>query len=211
MRYLVSSLIIVLIILGIRIRISLLKKQKHVLEEMVSKRTDELSELNTLMEEKQEEITQQNEALLEHRTNLERLVEERTSELKTAKNKAEESDKLKSAFLANMSHEIRTPMNSIIGFSEILGDKDLEDHVREKYMKTITHSGETLTTLINDIIDISMIEANQLALHMDSFSVDDILEELRNDLLIQGIGLSPKYLLLCNREGYSISLHTPQF
>ncbi len=161
-----------------QLRVSLLEKQKFILEGMVVERTDKLSEMNVLLEERQKEISKQNEELMIHRTNLERLVEERTTELKAAKNKAEESDKLKSAFLANMSHEIRTPMNAIMGFATLLGATDTDVEKREKYIKTINTSGETLLTLINDILDISMIEANQLTLNMSNFSIDEILEDL---------------------------------
>ena len=161
-----------------RIRISLLKKQKHILENTVAMRTEELSEAVSQLEEKQEEVTIQNEELLMHRNQLEQLVDERTIELKTAKEKAEESDRLKSAFLANMSHEIRTPMNAIIGFSNLLDDRETVPEEKELFTKTIRNNGEALLTIINDILDISLIDANQLLLYKEKFCVDEILEEL---------------------------------
>lgn len=78
--------------------------------------------------------------------------------------KATESDRLKSAFLANMSHEIRTPMNAIIGFSELLEDEEQEEEDKPVFIKLIRKNGEMLLNLINDIIDISKIEANQLSI-----------------------------------------------
>lgn len=69
--------------------------------------------------------------------NLEQIVNERTAELQKAKEKAEESDRLKTAFLANMSHEIRTPMNGILGFSELLRDPDLTPEEQEEYLTLI--------------------------------------------------------------------------
>ncbi len=99
-------------------------------------------------------------------------------ELKTAKEKAEESDRLKSAFLSNMSHEIRTPMNAIIGFSNLLSDNDLSKNEREKYLQYIKNNGQSLLNLINDIIDIAKIESNQLDIRNDIFDLNNILEEL---------------------------------
>ena len=100
-------------------------------------------------------------------------------ELRRAKRKAEESDKLKSVFLANMSHEIRTPMNSIIGFSEILEDGDsFSAEEKQKFLKIIRDNGKQLLGLINDIIDISKIEAGQLKFSIDKFEVNGVLKEL---------------------------------
>lgn len=95
-----------------------------------------------------------------------------------AKKKAEESDKLKSAFLANMSHEIRTPMNSIIGFSELLTKPGNFDKNKEKYLGFIINSGKSLLNLINDIIDISKIEAGQLNIKISKCSLNPIINEL---------------------------------
>ena len=95
-----------------------------------------------------------------------------------SKEKAEESDKLKSAFLANMSHEIRTPMNTIIGFSEMLFKKDLKDEQREKYYKLVSESSTSLLNLIDDILDISKIESGQLSIIDTRFSPFLLLQEL---------------------------------
>lgn len=94
-----------------------------------------------------------------------------------AKEKAEESTKLKEAFLANMSHEIRTPMNAIIGFSDILSKSKLEEKERE-YVKTIKLAGENLLTIINDILDISKIEAGMMTFEEHAFSVREIFKSL---------------------------------
>jgi signal transduction histidine kinase/CheY-like chemotaxis protein len=147
---------------------------------MVIKRTEELSDTNVLLEENQEEIRSQNEELIQHRYNLEKLVNERTSELLEAKIKAEESDRLKSAFLANMSHEVRTPMNAIIGFSGLLEDKSVDDKEKDFLIRMIQHNGESLLTLINDIIDISIIEADQMVLYKEIFCIDDLLHEIHS-------------------------------
>ncbi|HRX96182.1 MAG TPA: PAS domain S-box protein [Bacteroidales bacterium] len=99
-------------------------------------------------------------------------------ELIIAKEKAEESDKLKSAFLANMSHEIRTPMNSIIGFSQLLDDPDLSIDERNHFINLIQNSGNDLMSLIDDIIDISKIEAGQMKIFKSQYMVDQLMREL---------------------------------
>ncbi|RLD54155.1 MAG: hypothetical protein DRJ05_15195, partial [Bacteroidetes bacterium] len=95
-----------------------------------------------------------------------------------AKEKAEESDKLKSAFLANMSHEIRTPMNSIIGFSEMLDMPDIANESRNEFVKIIKSNSYRLLSLINDIIDISRIEAGQIELRIGKTNINEILGKL---------------------------------
>jgi PAS domain S-box-containing protein len=99
-------------------------------------------------------------------------------ELNSAKEKAEESDRLKSSFLANMSHEIRTPMNGILGFSTFLADPLLPTEVREAYVKIINTSCEQLLHIVNDIIDISKIEAGQIDLNESMFDLNELLKEV---------------------------------
>lgn len=119
--------------------------------------------------------------LLDHKETLEELVSQRTKELKetnsnliVAKNKAEESDRLKSAFLANMSHEIRTPMNIILGFGELLQD-DNSQKLQQEYIKNINESGKHLLGLINDIIDISKLEAGLVNIQNSKMIIEDNL------------------------------------
>ena len=122
----------------------------------------------------------QNEELSRHRNHLEQLVKERTIELEAAKKKAEESDRLKSAFLANMSHEIRTPMNAIVGFSTLISEGDITNSERKGYADIIKDNSDTLLVLINDIIEISLIEANQLRIIKSNFDATSILLQLKN-------------------------------
>ena len=122
---------------------------------------DKVVERTKLIEEQKEELKAQNEELEGHRNNLEKLVDIRTIELNKAKNKAEESDRLKTAFLANISHEIRTPMNAIIGFSNLLLDPELEEEDRNNFVSLIKKNGSSLLYLIDDILDISKIEAGE--------------------------------------------------
>ena len=99
-------------------------------------------------------------------------------ELIMAKKKAEESDLLKSAFLANMSHEIRTPMNSIIGFSDFLCRENMKHSEKLKYTNIIKSSSQQLLAIINDIVDISKIESNQLDLFEREFNLNEKLNEI---------------------------------
>ena len=99
-------------------------------------------------------------------------------DLKRAKKEAEESDRLKSLFLANMSHEIRTPLNGILGFSNIICSGDVNVDEMEVYGKIIENSGRRLLTVIDDIIDISKIQSNQLKIYNESFNINDLITEL---------------------------------
>jgi PAS domain S-box-containing protein len=96
--------------------------------------------------------------------------------LQKAKERAEEADRLKSAFLANMSHEIRTPMNGILGFAEILKEPDLTGAEQQKYIGIIEKSGNRMLNIINDIIDISKIEAGLMKLEIKESNINEQIE-----------------------------------
>ncbi len=100
------------------------------------------------------------------------------SELIAAKEKAEESDRLKTAFLHNVSHEIRTPMNAIIGFSALLNEPDTTEEERHQFIDIIFQSGNQLLSIINDIVDIANIESGQVKLNIKELNLNSSLRNL---------------------------------
>jgi len=174
-------------------------KNQVILENMVQYRTRELKEINMALEEKQKEINLQKNSLQEansilleqqkrivdqnteldkHRYELESLIFERTRELEEAKKRAEDADTLKSAFLANMSHEIRTPMNAIVGFSGLLNDPGITEEEKREFVGHIRTNSDSLLMLINDILDLSLIEANQITIRKEPFLLNEFLDQL---------------------------------
>jgi PAS domain S-box-containing protein len=108
-------------------------------------------------------------------------------ELREAKIQAEESDKLKTAFLANMSHEIRTPMNGILGLTQLLGKSGEIPAKSQNYLEMINSNGKILLNLVNDIIDISRIESNQIDLNEQEFSLHELMKELESFILSENM------------------------
>ncbi len=127
-------------------------------------------------------------------------------ELRLAKDAAEAATKAKSTFLANMSHEIRTPMNAILGFTELLEGK-IKDEQQKQYLSAISSSGKTLLSLINDILDLSKIEAGKLEINYKPVNIHAVFNEIKHifsqkinekelELIIEFKTDIPEYLLL---------------
>lgn len=100
--------------------------------------------------------------------------------LQDAKERAEESDRLKSAFLANMSHEIRTPMNGILGFAELLKNPLLGGDSQKKYIGIIQKSGMRMLNIINDLIDISKVESGQMEIYKTTFDIKELIQDIHS-------------------------------
>jgi len=154
------------------------------MRDSVRKQITDLSQLNL-------EIVSKNDKLKEYRLHLEELVRERTSELHSANRSlieqiketskarqvAEKANQAKSEFLANMSHEIRTPLNAVTGFSELLSSST-KDPKQQSYISAIKIAGKSLLTLINDILDLSKIEAGMLDIRNEPVYIKKIFNEI---------------------------------
>ncbi|MDO9274746.1 MAG: response regulator [Lutibacter sp.] len=130
------------------------------------------------------------------------------NELNKALIQAQESDKLKSAFLANMSHEIRTPMNGIIGFSELCLDPNITKDKQKEYANIVIKSSKRLLSIVNDILDISKIEAGAVTLNLESVNLNKLLDEL--DTFFKPIAQDNNLILNCEKglENFKSTVET---
>lgn len=142
-------------------------------------KNDEIGKLSTAFNAMAEELHL-------HINNLEEKVKGRTAELekantelKYAKIEAEKANKAKSQFIANISHEIRTPLNAVIGFSELL-QSTIKDEKHKSYVETINTAGNNLLTLINDILDLSKIEAGKIELQYKPAKLKNVFKDIEN-------------------------------
>jgi len=146
------------------------EKEKRAAELIIANK--ELAFQNELKEKRAAELILANEELAFENEE----KEKRAAELVIAKDHAEQSDHLKSAFLANMSHEIRTPMNGILGFSELLKEPGLTGDQQQEYIKIIEKSGARMLNIINDIVDISKIEAGLMEINIKESNINEQID-----------------------------------
>ncbi|MHA7109471.1 sensor histidine kinase [Sunxiuqinia elliptica] len=117
-------------------------------------------------------------------------------ELEAARLKAEESDRLKTAFLSNMSHEIRTPLNGILGFSNLISEENVPVEQKQLYLKQINSNGKLLLKIINDIIEVSKIQENQLAINYEQVDLPLLLDNFLKAYTLNGNAFKKKGLEL---------------
>ncbi|MCF6183888.1 MAG: ATP-binding protein [Bacteroidales bacterium] len=130
------------------------------------------------------------------------MIRLQNEQINLAKEKAEESNRLKSSFLSNMSHEIRTPMNAVLGFTEILKSTELNSKQKE-YIKIIETSGKHLLNLINDIIDISKLESNQIRINETKCSINYLLDELKDFFTLDLIRKNKENVKIIMNKGFN--------
>lgn len=140
-----------------------------------------------ILEEQNKKILIQNEELENHRNNLEELVKQRTLELEIAKNKAEESNRLKSTFMDNMSHEVRTPLNAIVGFSELMSMPNQTAENLKSFSEIISSSSEKLIEIITNVIEISQIHSNTITPKLTEFEIISFLNTIIDKYKIKAI------------------------
>lgn len=111
-------------------------------------------------------------------------IHSQKEELKKAKEKAEEGEVLKSSFLTNLSHEIRTPMNAILGFSDLISTQKLSEVEKKEYLSIIKRSGKNLVCIIDDLIEMSKIDTNQVKPNYSAFNLDEVLNNIQQTVAI---------------------------
>jgi signal transduction histidine kinase len=168
-----------------KLEMELNERRKEIIEQEkeIKKQKDRLQEQIILSDEQNELIHKQTIELEKNKHLLVKTVESRTTELNSAKEKAEESERLKTSFLENMSHEIRTPMNVIMGFASLLEFHDVNDEDKKKFISHINKNCQLLLRLIDDILDMSKLQAGQMELIKNEFSVNQVLQSIYKMML----------------------------
>jgi signal transduction histidine kinase/CheY-like chemotaxis protein len=187
LRMILPLLAIIAFLLAFVMHLLMTMRKRKKTQASLAAANQQVKEMNAELEEVNEHLSFTNE------------------ELRRAHLKSEESDRLKSAFLANMSHEIRTPLNAIIGFSSLLGDWNLNPEERENYFRIISSNSNQLLHIIEDILDLSRIEAGQMRILTEVFSLKEVLAELTESFRGQA---NPGVSIILAKNSGNIMLRT---
>ena len=153
-----------------------LEKQLAICERRLKRERAARKEAEHILEERGRELYYANKSLRQAYENQEQVIDERTQELRLARDEALRANRTKSSFLSSMSHELRTPLNAIIGYSQVLLMEDMpEDQVDS--VREIEIAGQHLLSLINEILDLSRVEAGQMTLSLEDVSLETMLAE----------------------------------
>jgi len=169
------------------LKLGLINKELTIQDVELRQATEKLKQANDELTVSQQEFAKINKLLIDSEVELDKKVQQRTNQLlsaleeaQKAKEDAQKAAKIKSEFLANMSHELRTPLNGILGYAQILMDNpELQPTFREK-IAIINTSGEHLLGLINNVLDLSKIEAGQMEIHLTQVDLERLIRELKN-------------------------------
>lgn len=207
LRYLVLLLgIVSFSLFTITLLIFNIRRRKKA-ENTVKQKLREIEHQNVKLENANQLVSKMYDELEEINRNLSKT----NKELKKAKEKSDESDRLKSAFLANMSHEIRTPLNAILGFSSILSDPSTTKEEQEQYIRIISSNGEQLIRIIDDIMDLSKIEAGQLNIINEMFSANEMINDIVNSFRNNNTNDLVRIKISPFAEEYQLMLLSDQF
>jgi signal transduction histidine kinase/ligand-binding sensor domain-containing protein len=203
----VALLFVLGLVMFFYIRLYSLRRKNILLEQKVAERTRavelrnsqiseqmaQIMEQNKTINNKNEEITAQAEQLDQqkshlqeaydeldgYRNRLEKLVDERTRDLRREKERAEESDKLKTSFLSNLSHEIRTPLNAIVGFTSFVFDNAFDEQEKQGFKLLVDSNCQSLIDLIEEMIDYARIDADQVHLNLQPVAIADLMQRFQ--------------------------------
>lgn len=200
--------VICIVVASVYIKSRIESKRRRRLEMEVERQAGDIRRSNQKLIKNQKVIERQNIELTQIRKNLEKQVAERTADLEIAKQKAEESSKLKSAFLANLSHEVRTPMNCIVGFAKLLGDPTCSKEEQTEFVHLIQESSTSLLVLIGDLLDVSRIESGQLRVNKRYFNIYNEINDAYRILFVEKKNPNVDFMLEIDPNLYNASIYS---
>jgi len=166
---------------------------------------------NAIIKKQNQLIKTKNKELNNYKKHLENIVAERTEKLLEEKERAEESDRLKTEFLNNFSHEIRTPLNGIIGFSSLLGNKVIENEKKERFISIIKDSGNQLLKIVENILEYSRITTGQIKTTITSIQVCNVITEIYEPFITKAGAKGLSISLQKEKVNTMLSINTDEY